>query len=796
MKNIYASCKQKVILYNNKRDQSLSQAIFFGMKKLIQTVFTIVILFLLNSFTVNSATIEVGGWGNKCTLKNAIIAANIDKDRGACPAGSGADTIKIIRDVTLSSIYDGGVGLPVVTSKIIIDGTGNTIKRKKGKDAQFFRILEVNESGDLTINNTKIIAGKVYGRSGGAISNLGILKIFNSIVSHNVARQKCNQDCYGNNGSIYNDGALTIENSLISDNEANGIENHGNLTVLNSTISGNSGAGLVDFGTSVISNSTISRNEGGLLKLGGNQLTLQRTIVSGNGTNVSPEIAVISGSVNTDDYNLLGDNSETNAEAFSGFSPGTTDITATSDGLIPTSLTNIFNFETILENGGFSKTHALKAGSPAIDSSPADDVCISLDQRGVSRQLDGDGDGVFSCDIGAVEFVPPLNIVDMNVYEREGEKEEVENLFDGNPDSLWDGNSSWIRIELNSPSLIRNLTIAYADIASKPRDHIDGPRRYRVSVDGNYLGKLSPRPTLIDEHLSLVLPDSTIGKTITVSPFRYKRGKRSKGVGEIYVSGYPVLIDEDDEKLKIVKIDTPVNVGRAQYLYDGDKTTFWRNDGNKNNAWFDIEIDGNHELTKLFVTRGNSWTNQQINVYVDYILMGSFDFDRQGTFSFPDEVFGTIVRLESDAEWSNSWFRVDEVEMRGKQDILEINECGDDISINSVSVSSQEERKDQLIDGNVFATSYWVSEGDNWFELSLDSERELKCLKLAPRRHREYSFDVYVDDELVSQYSTKRASSVALQNFELPPNTFGTKVRIESTSHYRFRMHEVKIQGN
>ena len=50
-----------------------------------------------------------------------------------------------------------------------------------------------------------------------------------------------------------------------------------------------------------------------------------------------------------------------------------------------------------------TRTHALLAGSPAIDAAPYTE-CRATDQRGVERPLDGNGDLRAVCDIGAFEY--------------------------------------------------------------------------------------------------------------------------------------------------------------------------------------------------------------------------------------------------------------------------------------------------------------------------------------------------------------------------------------------------------
>ena len=55
------------------------------------------------------------------------------------------------------------------------------------------------------------------------------------------------------------------------------------------------------------------------------------------------------------------------------------------------------------DNGGFSQTHALLPGSPAIDAGDPS-PCPTQDQRGELRPADGNGDGEAVCDMGAYEL--------------------------------------------------------------------------------------------------------------------------------------------------------------------------------------------------------------------------------------------------------------------------------------------------------------------------------------------------------------------------------------------------------
>lgn len=336
------------------------------------------------------ATIVVGP---DCTLINAIRSANSNADTGGCVAvgtyntGGQPDTIELTASVELTAAQPATFnGLPQINDALIIRGNGHTISR--AATAPRFRILQNNLP--LTLDRVTISGGfPPNNEAGGGIRAVANLTLTNSTISGNTAV----------NG---NGGGLSAESD--------------NLTIVNSTISGNSGlAGggiaIGGFGTTVtITNSTVTANAGGGLNLSGMSiLTLRNTIVAGNtvpeGSPSPSEIGLGGGSftpvLNANANNLFGHSGVTAAQAFSGFTPGASDINATSSGDRATALASILN-TTLAANAGTTFTHALVAGSPAINASGAN--ATPADQRGVAAN------GLR--DIGAYEFVPPVVAID------------------------------------------------------------------------------------------------------------------------------------------------------------------------------------------------------------------------------------------------------------------------------------------------------------------------------------------------------------------------------------------------
>jgi hypothetical protein len=137
-----------------------------------------------------------------------------------------------------------------------------------------------------------------------------------------------------------------------------------------------------------ITNSTITGNTakfgGGGMKIDGGTLKIQNTIIKGNTARSGPDII---GAVESLGNNLVGN-------------------TSRSTGLLSSDLKNIDpKLGPLADNGGATLTHALLAGSPAIDAGN-NSGAPSTDQRGVVRPIDGDSDETPTVDIGAVEYKP------------------------------------------------------------------------------------------------------------------------------------------------------------------------------------------------------------------------------------------------------------------------------------------------------------------------------------------------------------------------------------------------------
>jgi hypothetical protein len=279
------------------------------------------------------------------------------------------------------------------------------------------RVFNVT-NGTVRISGLSIVNGAtpfLTGRGGGILQTGGTLFLDQCRIASNSAAIGGGIDMLG--------GTLVISNSAICYNtcfstgsSGGGTEPDGggiateitsaNLTIINSTISGNTisasggstvGGGIYSIGPLQMTNCTVANNVSmsfaGGIRRGTSTARIANCIIASNS---APSFPDVSGTFVSDGYNLVG-----NTSGGSGFG-ATGDLLNTNALLGP-----------LAENGGCTPTHALLAGSPALDK--GNGFGLTTDQRGAPRPFDfasiANASGGDGSDIGAFESgSPPLNI--------------------------------------------------------------------------------------------------------------------------------------------------------------------------------------------------------------------------------------------------------------------------------------------------------------------------------------------------------------------------------------------------
>jgi len=378
------------------RSQSLAAAAFLAVA--------------MFSLPAHSAVIVVetdadGVSGPLCDIRDAITAANDDHPVGGCAVGgNGADVIDLTGidqpiELTLGA-------LPTIQGDVTINGPGADLLTIDGLAAAKVFVIG---SGNVAIQHLTLANGLAAadGR-GGCVQ---ILKDA-SVTLRAVRLTSC---AAGSGGGIaIDEGSLNLVGSLVDANTTTaaggaGILNrNGSLSITNTTVSGNVasaetsvGGGIASIppagqqgGITRIYSSTIANNGA---SSGGNVFTdidmstmLTHTLIA-----VAKAGGNCVGALTSVGYNLSTDASCPLAALG--------DLVSASAAL-----------DVLVENGGATATHALLAGSAAIDGgsplgcSDAFGDPIAFDQRGPGypRRTNHNLDSLVECDIGAFETVP------------------------------------------------------------------------------------------------------------------------------------------------------------------------------------------------------------------------------------------------------------------------------------------------------------------------------------------------------------------------------------------------------
>ena len=371
---------------------------------------------VLNDSAVSSNSAEGQGGGifsstSKVTLTNTTVSLN-EADYGGGVNSSYGEIVLNDSTVSNNSAENNGGGIYNYTdSTLTLNDTDVINNSAEGRGGGI-----INTSGTVTLTNSRLSNNLSKSAGGGLAnqatsSNVATATIMNSTISNNIAGLSGGGAHVGANGHLSIEGTALVGNTSEYGSGGALFLQSGQIEVTNSTISNNdatAGGGIFVYYYPTIStlsllNTTISNNSasifgGGIAAVGDHDASMTNTIISGNDSALgSHDIhASSNNSLTSNGFNLIGDGSVTSADSFN-ITLNPNDIIATSDSSQSTPLSNIL--EPLANSGGPTMTHALAAGSPAIDAAN-NALCAAApinnrDQRGESRS---------DCDIGAYEF--------------------------------------------------------------------------------------------------------------------------------------------------------------------------------------------------------------------------------------------------------------------------------------------------------------------------------------------------------------------------------------------------------
>jgi predicted outer membrane repeat protein len=366
----------------------------------------------ISDMTITGGSVLTDGAGIRnsgiLTLDRMLITANVATQVGSRGGGimnqnGGVPGMGMltINDSTISNNTakkDGGgiysdIGTTLTLKRDTVTGNSTSDVGGRGGGIAVYS-AELTQS-TLNMDDTTVSSNSAQNYGGGIAFSatipmngaFGTLNITDSVINQNSTYYAI---AGGQGGGLYIERFVnsTIQNTTISSNTATGV--------------GSLGGGMITYGTTVnFNNVTVASNSadlGGGVYLNSSFGTLstlktQNSIIGDNisTTAVPPQVPDCYASPVAGGISSLGNNLVENITAcfFALITPS--DIT----GVDPV-------LGTLINNGGPTKTHELKTGSPAIDvGNPL--TCAVTDQRLLARPLDGDNNGTKICDMGAFE---------------------------------------------------------------------------------------------------------------------------------------------------------------------------------------------------------------------------------------------------------------------------------------------------------------------------------------------------------------------------------------------------------
>jgi uncharacterized repeat protein (TIGR01451 family) len=304
-----------------------------------------------------------------------------------------ADTTASISGLTIRNGLTTGNGGAILNEGTMLTVTSSTLTANHAdKGGGIYQT-----GGGMLKVDRSTISLNVVDKGGGILNNSGTVEIVDSTISGNTSAQQ--------GGGIINTGtSMSLTRTTVSGNMSGtagggGVFNRVPITIINSTISGNktagsggginnSAAGTVSLSYVTITNNTADQEDNTVGDGGGvadftDGFQANNTIIAGN-FDKGDEAPDIFGTLDSQGFNLIGN---TAGATITGTTTG--NITGVNPLLGP-----------LTDNGGFTFTHALLSGSPAINAAnPAS--FPATDQRGVTRPQGG------RSDIGAFESTAP-----------------------------------------------------------------------------------------------------------------------------------------------------------------------------------------------------------------------------------------------------------------------------------------------------------------------------------------------------------------------------------------------------